>query len=656
MAGVVVTRSGKLAALDALDELQSEHRVNPTALPLPAAAADAIDEEHAAAPAAARLPRPPAPPLADERAGGRVRPAASAPPRRSTLIRTARGWRRRRRGSATPRTRRATPTTCACFPELELYTVGGGGGTSSGRSSADEYKRTVGALMAVYWFCRLHLPHTSESEGLDGQRGFCFGCSDDATWRPPAEKEVERMRDSLAKVEAAADSDGDGLPERAAELRKRLMFRAALQWGDVEALLIDARILRRASGIADGPLEVDVPRATAMLALTAIHDIMKVQSLLPSVLPADNGYCGYEAGTTIHDHDVALGYVLEKDPTALPCFDALDEPEQRAIRFTQSKMGFNHGWLVQAEAPPGALFSSFKKLIDDEGVDSADIAFYFVHWLTDLAGAVPTPLEGSTQFAVRFPQPVLASFLRSIPLVQRLATKSETELFEAFLVEWWPNDKLGPPPEGDDAIALMRLMVQVQTPEDQRKLREAYGRLPSESRVTLAREMALTAVDGQVHQRTPCWGSAGPRCWCTTRRRCCAAATTSPRGAADPGRGVRGGADDVPDGRRRGGPPRHRLGRPAEGAEDGGRDPQGLREGHVLGAHADGELGGGRRGAPAPRVGGDIARDRRSRRTRRDRAAAWSAAPLLSSQRVPGLSPEGSFAKRRGRRLSVAVS
>ena len=33
----------------------------------------------------------------------------------------------------------------------------------------------------------------------------------------------------------------------------------------------------------------------------------------------------------------------------------------------------------------------------------------------------------------------------------------------------------------------------------------------------------------------------------------------------------------------------------------------------------------------------------------------WSAAPLLSSQRVPGLSPQGSFAKRRGR-ASVAVS
>ena len=111
-----VTRSGKLAALDALDELQSEHRVNPAALPLPAAAADdAIDEEHTAAPAAARLPRPP-PPLSPTSV-----PAAAcaprsprAPRRRSTLIRTARGWRRRRRGSATPRTRRATfTTTCA---------------------------------------------------------------------------------------------------------------------------------------------------------------------------------------------------------------------------------------------------------------------------------------------------------------------------------------------------------------------------------------------------------------------------------------------------------------------------------------------------------------------------------------------------------------
>ena len=349
--------------------------------------------------------------------------------------------------------------------------------------------------------------------------------------------------------------------------------------------------------------------------------------------------------------------MLEHHGACLPSFAALPAAQQRSVRFTQSKMGFNHGWLVQAEAPPGALFSSFKKLIDDEGVDSADIAFYFVHWLTDLAGAVPTPLEGSTQFAVRFPQPVLASFLRSIPLVQRLATKSETELFEAFLVEWWPNDKLGPPPEGDDAIALMRLMVQVQTPEDQRKLREAYGRLPSESRVTLAREMALTAVDGQVYQRTPCWGSAGPALlvyYSPALLRGChdeplaalqilaevyaAARTMFPTVAGAAGHHATVLVDQLKALKTVGAILKvYEKGTcwvlMRTGSSEAAVEAHPLPAlGEILRATAD-------HGGPAAIV-----------------LPLWSAAPLLSSQRVPGLSPEGSFAKRRGRRLSVAVS
>ena len=43
--------------------------------------------------------------------------------------------------------------------------------------------------------------------------------------------------------------------------------------------------------------------------------------------------------------------------------------------------------LGQAEAPPDALFSTFKKTITEGHAAPADIAFYFVHWLTDLAGA-----------------------------------------------------------------------------------------------------------------------------------------------------------------------------------------------------------------------------------------------------------------------------
>ena len=103
----------------------------------------------------------------------------------------------------------------------------------------------------------------------------------------------------------------------------------------------------------------------------------------------------------INDHDLALGYVLEFFSDSLPSFAALPEAQKKSVRFTQSKMSFNHGWLVQAEAPPMALFGKFKEVILKESVRDADVAFYFVHWLTDLAGAEPTPLEGSEKFVLK---------------------------------------------------------------------------------------------------------------------------------------------------------------------------------------------------------------------------------------------------------------
>ena len=106
-------------------------------------------------------------------------------------------------------------------------------------------------------------------------------------------------------------------------------------------------------------------------------------------------------------------YVLDFFPDALPSFAGLSPRMQRSILFTQSKMSFNHGWLVQGEAPPSALFSKFKEVISAGDAEPADIAFYFVHWLTDLAGAVPSPLDGSEKLVLSFPQQVLGSFIRS---------------------------------------------------------------------------------------------------------------------------------------------------------------------------------------------------------------------------------------------------
>ena len=206
-------------------------------------------------------------------------------------------------------------------------------------------------------------------------------------------------------------------------------------------------------------------RTAAMLALTAVHDVMKLEALRPTVLPEHAPYQGYAAGDPITDHDAALAYVLEYDTEALPCIAALSPAQQAAVRFTQAELQYNHGWLVQGEAPPGALFSRFKAKLAQSGSASpaADVAFYFVHWLTDLAGAVPAPLRGAEQFASRLPLHVSCSIIGTVHVPMRLADTSETELMEDYLVGTWRERRqiLQELPTGPHAIALMRLVAQV---------------------------------------------------------------------------------------------------------------------------------------------------------------------------------------------------
>ena len=173
----------------------------------------------------------------------------------------------------------------------------------------------------------------------------------------------------------------------------------------------------------------------------------------------------------IRDHDAALGYVLKHDKDALPSYADLPQEQRKPVRFTQAELAFNHGWLVQAEAPPGMLLRNFKRLIERGGVTAADVAFYFVHWLTDLAGAEGAPLAGAEKFVLKFPHVVLNSFFRSFPIIQQLATLTETELMERFLVQWWPIE-LGHVPTSAEGVALMRLVLQVQSPAVQRAVVE----------------------------------------------------------------------------------------------------------------------------------------------------------------------------------------
>ena len=237
-----------------------------------------------------------------------------------------------------------------CFPELQLY-LGGrlpaadtveasarilknkgtciGDASSrstcstSGRTGHVEYCRTFGALFCVYWLMRLKLDAMEDSEGLDGQCGFCLGV-DENTWESKPREENPTGPVGLATEES-----------------KRLAFLRSHDWSQMQQLMIDAGMLvcTKSGGVA-----VCVERTRAMLALTAIHDIMKTECLLPTVLPVHAPFDGYKAGEMIHDHDAALGYVLTHDADALPSYADLPPAQRAPVRFTQAELSFNHGW------------------------------------------------------------------------------------------------------------------------------------------------------------------------------------------------------------------------------------------------------------------------------------------------------------------------
>jgi len=334
------------------------------------------------------------------------------------------------------------------FPELSLFTISSK--VSSGLTGNDEYERTMGAFFALYCLLRLD---------LDGKEVLSFGVSD----------------------------AGNANQEPKDNHEKKLGFHKNMNWEAVHELTLRADLLR-----IDrlGQLSLCHDRVVAMLVLTAIHDVMKNTALIPSVLPQHAPYQGYLAEEPINDHDMSLAYVLEFFPTLLPSYQCL-EPGQRApILFTQGKMGFNNGWLVQGEAPPGLLFGKFKQVIARGRTSPTDINFYFVHWFTDLAGAEVfsgKPWPGAKKITTKFPVKVLAAFLDSFGFVDGLATKSEVQVLEEYLADRW--QALGQAPlQTDHTVALQRLTLMAQGFEQDAI--HAFHALCPEDQLCLTEELA----------------------------------------------------------------------------------------------------------------------------------------------------------------------
>lgn len=427
------------------------------------------------------------------------------------------------------------------FPELTLFTCGEhaetGRMTASGRSAEVEYQRTIGALFAVYWLLRLD---------IDGKEAFCYGVDDDWNVRSPPQEaksptdgehsmmpgsmvrsgsmdQVRKNMTGSSEVHAPVRKSTTGSAELRSWRRrsntsatseppppakklfsqmtaeeKRLSFMTNTAWSQFQELV------NQAGCSDDNPDRID--NIMAMLCLTSFHDIMKVEELLPIVQHDHAPYHGYEAGITIQDHDAALSYVLEHFPEVLPSFGGLPAAAKELVIFSQGKMHFNHGWFVQAEAPPGIMLSKFKQVLSN-GASPRHVGFYFFHWITDLAGAEATPLGGGEKFVLKFPHDVLASFLWSMPFLGKLVDMTETAVVESYLKERWRmlNPEI-PLPTGNSAIARMRLAVMVQEVES---TLQAFDELSSMEMTVLSEELARTGVKEQYYSED-CKKLGGP--------------------------------------------------------------------------------------------------------------------------------------------------
>lgn len=376
----------------------------------------------------------------------------------------------------------------AAFPELCLYFCYDTDRLStSGTSIRDEFQRTIGAFFAIYWLARVD---------FDGPSGFSFGVDDSYEHWPVIRAEMPGLYSKVSLTE------------------KRKSFLKDANWDRLRQLMIEANLLVEDSS-QKGLLKVNSKRMASLLVLTAIHDIMKIHVLLPVVHKQHSPYNGYLAGELVQDHDAALSYVMEHYGRLLPSFNDLDEDARRLLVFTQCDLCFNHGWFVQAEGPPGAILTKFKAALAGQGfrtLKQSDVAFYFVHWLTDLAGAEPKPLQGCTKFACKFPVPVLNSFVASFAYLENITCQTETKLMETYLQMRWEEHqpKLGDIPTGPAAITKMRLICMAQA--NAAIVLQAFDGLDDEDQQSLMIEMSLTGCSDQCYTGSLIPWAAGNQC------------------------------------------------------------------------------------------------------------------------------------------------
>jgi len=261
-------------------------------------------------------------------------------------------------------------------------------------------------------------------------------------------------------------------------------------------------------------------RMVTMIVLLAIDSLGEVEALQPIVQPEHDGWKGHEAGESVTQPQEALAYILECFPQSVQSYAQLSPTEQHTLCFVGCFAKINTGWLVQSEAPPGAVFGSLKEHIAATHASRHEVSLFLVASLARFANS--RPLRGLEVFYLRFPQHVLRKYIRSFRVSRLLAVRSATQVYERHLELCYGIDVEGMPKFDErpsvtkryckifPAIALMRLSLHVQSPSERAQLLEAYACLPPQARSVLEEEMSATGIPGEAFEDTQASGRSAP--------------------------------------------------------------------------------------------------------------------------------------------------
>jgi len=359
----------------------------------------------------------------------------------------------------------------ATCPELLLFAL-------DGHEEPALSERTMCMVNILVWLTRCD---------TEGRMSFCCGVDTNLS---PYDQFALHGSDSRSKVErtksfpsANKRMEREHYNYQASDQELHQIFLEEMDWSLCDNLKVYSGC------IGDGPEKVD-----ALICLIILWNLLSSKALKPTVLREQSPFKEIDAGLVISSPGAVLDFLVAHFPRILPCYAALGAKDQAWVRKVLELEEFKFASFVHAEGPPGALLGDLKEAFSDP----QEIGMYLFFWVVEHASRESSLLQGASKFTERYPPHLFADILNAIPFLVQLATKTETEVMEAYVTSCWTRidgheqqaASLG---EGE-IVACRNLVLMAQ---HNIEAAYAFGMLQDADKEVLKRELSRTGAKGQ---------------------------------------------------------------------------------------------------------------------------------------------------------------